>query len=146
MGQVFLSYSLRDEREAALFRQELRRRGLNVWWDAELPPGKRWAYEVDRALERSDSMVVLVSPHAMTSDLVRRELQHAISNANFRRRLFPVIIKATSEVPWYFHMLPLFDITKNRAPGLRRLVKAIKTGTPRSTFQNRRRCGAPTFA
>lgn len=131
MSQVFLSYSLQDEREAAEIRGELLRHGLNVWWDAEIPPGKTWAFEVGRALERSDSMVVLVSPQAMGSDLVRRELEHAISHENFRNRVFPVIIRQTAEVPGYFRLLPLFDVTKNRKRGLKHIAKAIKTSQRR---------------
>src|SRR5688500_5999508 len=122
MSQVFLAYSLEDEKEAAAIRNELCRCGLDVWWDAEVPPGAKWAYEIAHALDRSDSMVVLVSPHAMASDLVSRELDHAISHENFRHRVFPVIIRPTASVPGYFTFLEVFDIIKNRERGLRNLV------------------------
>jgi hypothetical protein len=130
VSQVFLSYCLRDDREAAVIRNELRQCGLNVWWDGELPPGKKWAKEVGRALDQSDSMVVLVSPQAMASDLVKRELEHAITNENYCHRLFPVIIEPTAQVPAYFSLLPVFDITKNRGRGLKKLVKAIHKSKP----------------
>jgi hypothetical protein len=124
--QVFLTYSLKDEREAAAIRRELLRHGLVVWWDAELPPGKRWAHELSRALDSSDSMIVLVSPNAMASDLVKRELEHAISHENYRNRVFPVIIKPTPAVPGYFSLLPVFDVTKDRVRGLRTIAQTIK--------------------
>ena len=127
MSQVFLCYSLQDEREAAVIREELCRCGLNVWWDAELSPRKRWAYEVSRALDECDTMIVLVSPHSMASDLVKRELDQAISSQNFEDRVFPVVIKPTSDVPGYFRFLPVFDVTKNRRRGLKRVAEAIKT-------------------
>jgi hypothetical protein len=126
VSQVFLSYSPKDEREAAAIRGELCRRGLNVWWDADIPVGKTWAHEVGDALETSDSMIVLVSPHAMNSDLVERELGYAITHANYRHRLFPVIITATRSVPAYFSQLQVFDITKHRTRGLSQLAQAIK--------------------
>src|SRR5260370_31998607 len=127
MSQVFLTSWWHADREAAVIRNELCRHGLNVWWDGELPPGKKWAREVGRALDRSDSMIVLVSPEAMASDLVKRELEHAITNENFRDRLFPVIIEPTPHVPAYFSMLPVFDVTKDRSRGLNTLAKAIPT-------------------
>src|ERR1700752_3348661 len=125
-GQVFLTYSLGDEREAAGIREELCRLGLDGWWDAELPPGTNWAREIGRALDRSDSMVVLVSPRAMASDLVARELDHAISHENFRDRIFPVIIEPTLSLPGYFSFLQVFDVTRNRARELTNVAKAIQ--------------------
>src|SRR3972149_4537322 len=94
VNQVFLSYSLPDEREAAEIREELRRLGLNVWWDSELS-SKSWAAELCKALEQSDSMIMLVSPAAVASDLVRRELRYALSDERLQNRLFPVLIKPT---------------------------------------------------
>ena len=128
MSQVFLTYSLRDERAAAKIRNELCRSGLNVWWDWESGRKPEWAFEVGRALEASDSMIVLVSPHAMTSDLVTRELEYAITNERFRNRLFPVVIQPTREMPGYFSLLPMFDLTKDRRRELKRVVQAVKAG------------------
>lgn len=128
MGQVFLTYSLKDEREAARIRDELQQYGLDVWWDAELPAQKNWASEVGRALKRSDSMIVLVTPHAMNSDLVRRELEHAITHENFCQRVFPVIIEPTDELPGFFSRLPVVDATKDRTRGLRKVARAIRAG------------------
>jgi hypothetical protein len=133
MRRVFLSYSIGDEREAAVIRDELRQNGLDVWWDAELPVGSNWAMEIGRALQKSDSMVVLVSPGALASDLVSREIQHALSSENFRNRVFPVFIKDTPQekLPGYFELLPKFDLTKSRTKGLREVVAAIKGSSKR---------------
>ena len=133
MSQVFLCYSLQDERDAATIRDELLERGLNVWWEAEVPTSKNWACRVARALEKSDSMIVLVSPEAMASDLVKRELQHALRSRQLRDRLFPVMIRPTYVVPWCFRKLPMFDLTKNRTRGLGTVVKAIKTPRGRAS-------------
>ena len=133
MSQVFLCYSHKDEREAAVIRNALLQHGLNVWWDAEVPSGKEWAFELGRALEESDGMIVLVSPDALVSDLVRRELLCAISDAKFEGRLFPVIIKKpTSSVPYLFRFMRVFDITRGRKRGLKQLAEAVKKKTVRA--------------
>src|SRR5262245_31053718 len=139
MSKVFLNYSLKDEKEAAILRDDLRREGLDVWWDAELPPGAKWALEVGRALDRSDSMVVLVTPRAMESELVQRELDHAITHQNFRYRIFPVILEPTESLPGYFSMLPIFDLTKHRQRGLRAVAKAIQDLHGTNTRQRTKR-------
>src|SRR5712691_3715600 len=125
MGQVFLTYSLKDERAAARIRKELQEYGLDVWWDGELSVNQKWAFQVGRALERSDSMIVLVTPRTVHSDLVQRELEHAITHENFAQRVFPLIIEPTEELPGYCWRLPIFDATKDRAKGLKRVARAI---------------------
>ena len=126
MSQIFLSYSPQDERTASAIHTELRRRyGLNVWWDGDVPPGSDWLHHVARALNRCDGMIVLVSPAAMTSDLVKREVEHALTCDRFQDRLFPVIIRPTKRVPGYFLLVHVFDATKNRTRGLKSVAKAI---------------------
>lgn len=84
VGQIFLSYSPQDERTASSIRAELRRDyGLNVSWDGDVPPGNDWLRQVSLALNRCDGMIALVSPAAMTSDLVKREVEHALASEQF---------------------------------------------------------------
>jgi hypothetical protein len=126
VSQVFLSYSPQDERTAAAIHTELcQRYGLDVWWDGEVPRGSDWLGQVSRALNRCEGMIVLVSPAAMTSDLVKREVEHALTSDRFEDRLFPVIIRPTKRVPGYFSLVHVFDITRNRTRGLKSVAKAI---------------------
>ncbi len=126
MSQIFLSYSSQDERTASAIHDELRRDyGLNVWWDGNVPPGNDWLRRVSRALNRCDGMIVLVSPASMTSDLVKREVEHALTSDRFQDRLFPLIIRPTKQVPGYFSLMPVFDATENRKRGLKSVAKAI---------------------
>ena len=126
MSQIFLSYSPQDERTASAIHTELRRDyGLDVWWDGEVPRGSDWLRQVSRALNRSDGMIILVSPASMTSDLVKREVEHALTSDRFQDRLFPLIITPTEQVPGYFSLVHVFDATKNRKRGLKSVAKAI---------------------
>jgi TIR domain len=125
VSQIFLCYSPQDERTASDIQAELRRYGLDVWWDGDVPRGNNWLRQVSRALNRCDGMIVLVSPAAMTSDLVKREVEHALTSDRFQDRLFPVMIRPTKRVPGYFSLVPVFDATRNRTRGLKSVAKAI---------------------
>jgi hypothetical protein len=126
VSQIFLSYSPQDERAASTICAELRRdHGLDVWWDGEVPRGNDWMRQVSRALNRCDGMIVLVSPAAMTSDLVKREVEHALTSDRFQDRLFPLIIRPTKHVPGCFSLTHVFDATENRKRGLKGVAKAI---------------------
>jgi hypothetical protein len=127
--QVSLCYSPSNENEASEIREELRDHGVNIWWDGDLPVGSNWAEEVGRALAESDSMIVLVSPDAMASDLVKRELDHAVASDRYRRRVFPVFIQPTYAVPWYFRRLKFFDLTKDRSRRLSEVAAAVKSAS-----------------
>jgi hypothetical protein len=70
-------------------------------------------------------MIVLVSPAAITSDLVKREVEHALTSDRFQDRLFPLIIRPTKHVPGCFSLTHVFDATENRKRGLKGVAKAI---------------------
>ena len=127
MGHVFLSFSEQDERVASQIRDKLVQDGLDVWWDSVNAWGDNWAYNLGQALEGSDCMIVLVSPASMNSDLVRREIVHAITHESFRDRVFLAIVKRTSNIPDFLRSLHAIDLTKDFAAGSQSLVKAIRT-------------------
>ena len=124
-NRVFLCYSPRNEPEAAEIRLELSERGLDIWWDGDLPSGSNWAEEVARGLAESNAMLVLVSPDSMDSDLVKKELEHVLANEQYRNRIFPVFIYPTYAVPWYFRGMKAFDLTSDRSEALCGVVTAI---------------------
>ena len=69
------------------------------------PPGEQLAgRQSEPALNRCDADPV--SPAAMTSDLVKREVEHALTSDRFQDRLFPVMIRPTKRVPGYFSLVP----------------------------------------
>ncbi len=126
MGQVFLNYAVDDAAQAAILCQDLRARGVSVWWDQESPRDGNWANEIGRALDRSDAMIVLISPRSVGSDLVRRELEQALNSPRLRHRVVPAMIEPTWVLPWRFRKLPMIDLTGDREGGLTRIVEAIQ--------------------
>jgi len=108
--------------------EKLTQAGLNVWFDEmELPTGENWAKAIGKALDKSNAMVVLLSPNASKSGWINRDLEYAISTPRFRGRLLPVMVKPTrdDEVPWILREL---GIIKAGDPDLasRQVVRALK--------------------
>lgn len=114
--QVFISHSHVDAMLAARVSNALEKRGLKVWdQDRELFPGDNWAREVSQALEESEAMVVLMTPAAIDSPNVLREMEYAIGAKNYSNRLIPVVVGdpdqlQTAKVPWIVRRLPWFDL------------------------------------
>lgn len=103
--QVFISYSQQDEDWASKIRKVLKKEGLDVWDDREILPGDNWAAKVSEALQESEAMVVLLSHNSLSSNNVRREIEYALGEKQYKDRLIPVIVgerqNLTEEgVPW----------------------------------------------
>ena len=137
MNRVFLSYSAKDAPIAAAIREVLRRLGFKVWWPGGLSPSSEWFGVIGRALKRCDSMVVVVSPRAMESEVVMSELRYAATHDNFRFRIFPALVEPTPRLPWLFSIMQVFDLTRDQTRGLKSLAQAIREGENRTPPQAR---------
>ncbi len=77
--RVFISYARQDSILAAELANALRGVGFDPWLYAEqLRPGDRWLSEVEKALENAEFVVAIITPHSSKSEMVQRELEHAL--------------------------------------------------------------------
>lgn len=65
--KVFLSYGRRDtQRLADKLKADLESRGFQVWQDKnQLKAGREWEEEIKRALQNTQVVLALLSPHAV---------------------------------------------------------------------------------
>src|ERR1043166_6640866 len=106
MKQIFISYAHKDQKIAKELTSMLAAGGMKVWLaDEQVLPRDNVSLEVGKALEQSDAMVVLLSPDAVASQNVRREIAYALSSPKFEQRLVPVMVKATKNIPWFLENL-----------------------------------------
>ena len=104
--KVFVSHSHADAPLAARVCEGLRREGLEVRHpDLHHFPGDNRAANVGRALGESEAMVVLLTPAAVDSPHVMREIEYALGAKNYSNRLVPVVVGnpervSIKSVPW----------------------------------------------
>jgi hypothetical protein len=114
--QVYLSYTRRESGLAAAVAQVLQAEDCLVWYDRQsIDPGSKLEVELLRALEDSDSMIALLSPHAYSSSWVREELGYALFEERFKNRLLPVLIgdaslEGFSRLPWILRQMKFLGI------------------------------------
>lgn len=85
--EVFLSHASADRPFAMRLAATLRRHGVPVWYsDTNIRGGQQWHDEIGAALERGDWFVVALSPHAVESMWVKRELLFALQQSRFAPR------------------------------------------------------------
>lgn len=117
--KVFLSSTISDATLAKKVADTLRTAGLDVWYDEfEIMPGDNWAAKVSEGLTQSDAMVVLLTPDALDSTVVRREIEFALASKAYSRRLFPVLVGNQQALP------------DERVPWILRRLKTIRLAEP----------------
>jgi len=132
--KVFISYARKDEALAEQVAATLEEAGLDAWYDRrEIMPGENWAEKIAKGLKESDAMVVLLTPNALEADSVRFDIDFALSENAYNKRLIPVIVGDPAElpafnIPWIFkHLktvrLPAHGRNKEQ---LKQIAKALK--------------------
>ena len=87
--EIFLSYSSKDREVAKRLAEVLESRGIGVWWDKEIPPGKTFDQVIEERLDAAKGVVVLWSESSVKSNWVRTEAGDAAQ----RDLLVPVLIE-----------------------------------------------------
>ena len=128
-SQIFISYARSDSGFVDRLEADLRARGQTTWVDRmRLEGGDDWAQRIDHEIAQSGSMIVVLSPDAVASKWVRRE----ITLADTRNiPIFPVLLKPVSQVPLQIAERQYIDFTTAYDQGLRALLQALTATTQR---------------
>jgi hypothetical protein len=132
--KVFISYSQKDEALASKVVAILEEAGLDAWYDKrEITPGENWAEKIAQGLRESDAMVVLLTPGALESGPVRLDIDYALMEKSYNKRLIPVIVGEPEEfskegIPWIFKHLNVINLPERGKDdeSLRQIARALK--------------------
>lgn len=130
--KVFISHAYKDEPLVKKLTAKLENAGFEVW-DAtrDVRAGEEWSEQVDHALEDSDAMVAILSADALRSSWVRHEIEYALGEPGYRRRLIPVLVGDSQElskedVPWILRHLNMIDMDEHdEESGISKIVQVL---------------------
>jgi hypothetical protein len=80
VADVFVSYKSEDRERVRLLVASLRRSGLSVWWDQDIPQGAPWEESIAQALNAAKCVIVCwtkLSAHHQTGKKVQVEAREA---------------------------------------------------------------------
>ena len=119
---MFFSYSRADAKFALKLATDLKNAGINLWIDQlDIPAGVRWDAEVEKSLENSNSLLVILSDTSVTSNNVLDEVSHALDN---NKQVFPVIID-NCKIPFRLKRLQHIDFTADYETAFNGLLQAL---------------------
>ena len=93
--ELFLSHASEDRPLADALAATLRAHGVRVWYSTtNLQGAQQWHDEIGRALRRCDWFVVLLTPAAVRSLWVKRELLFALGARSYENRIAPLVARS----------------------------------------------------
>jgi len=125
-GEIFLSHASTDRAFASKLAKLLRARRLRVWYSStNIAAAQEWHDQIGAALARCTWFVVILSPRAVASPWVKRELLHALNNPRYHEHIVPVLYRPCkwAALSWTLDQIQRIDFRKSFDEGCRALLK-----------------------
>ena len=126
-AKIFISYSRKDMAFADRLESALKARGFEVLIDREeIYAFEDWWKRIEALIGRSDTVVFVLSPDAVKSDVALKEVAHA---ASLNKRFAPIVCRGVEDgvVPDALRRLNFFFLT-------------IRMALTRAPISSRKRC------
>lgn len=129
MSDVFISYARENRDKAELLANSLVSRGLSVWWDRQISPGKAYDRVIEEQLATAKCVIVLWSKYSVASDWVRAEAEEGRNQGI----LIPAMLDE-SRMPLAFRSIQAADLTNwdgtSRDENYQDVLRAISSFVP----------------
>ncbi len=129
--EVFISHSDFDRDFATQVAEMLRNHGIPVWFSANSIKGaQQWHDEIGSALNRCDWFIIILSPHAVDSMWVKRELIFALQQRRLVDKIIPLLFKPCNytNFSWTLSQFQIIDFTQSFEDGCRELLRVWGIG------------------
>jgi hypothetical protein len=123
--RVFLSHHHSDARFAARLALLLKEHGLSVWYAPHAIRGaQEWEREISTALRRCNWFLLVLSPRAIRSEWIYRELLFALNTKRYNRRITPVMYRSCDPARLSFALVGIQRVSflRGAAAGFRDLL------------------------
>jgi TIR domain len=144
MREVFLSHASQDHAAARKLRDFLLAHGVPVWFSPHHIRGaQQWQDEIGAALKRCDWFLVLLTPRAVKSLWVKRELNYALIEKRYEGRIVPLLFKDCDfrSLSWVLPQFQMIDLKSDYADGCGKLMAVWKKKPSRKSARKRGRKG-----
>jgi hypothetical protein len=131
-GEVFLSHSRQDRDFADALGAVLERHHVPYWYSRRnLVGAQQWHDEIGSALERCDWFALVLSPAAVMSEWVKRELLFALEERRYHRRVVPLLYQPCdfTDLSWLLRSIQQVDFAgQSFDAGCRDLLRVWSMG------------------
>jgi hypothetical protein len=125
-GKLFLSHASADRPFVSKLATFLTVRKIPFWYSKRhLVGAQQWHDEIGKALQSCDWFLVVISPAAVRSKWVKRELMYALNEDRYENRIIPLLYKPcdAEALSWTLASLQRVDFSKGFDKSCDELVK-----------------------
>ena len=90
IGNIFISYSRKDQTYVRQLTHYLEKEGLSVWVDDRIDHGDRWWRIIVENIRKCAAMIVVMTPESEDTDWVEKEYLYAKKN---QETTYPLVIE-----------------------------------------------------
>jgi hypothetical protein len=97
-----------------------------VWYSpTQIRGSQQWLDEIGKGLRQCDWFLIILSPHAVKSIWVKRELEFALRIKQFNNRIVPIKYRNCNygRLSWVIDSFQIVDFSRQLAPGFRELFR-----------------------
>ena len=126
MREVFLSHASRDHAKARRLRDLLVGHDVPVWFSPHHIQGaQQWQDEIGAALARCEWFMIMLTPAAVRSMWVKRELNCALSEKRYEGQIIPLLFEPCDyrALSWTLPQFQFIDFTKDYRQGCEQLLR-----------------------
>ncbi len=131
LQEVFLSHSHHDRAFVLPLVDILRRHGIPLWYSGtDIIPAQQWHDEIGAALQRCDWFMIVLSPDALQSLWVKRELHYALQQERLANNIIPLLYQDCEygKLSWTLAGYQMVDFTQSFENGCRDLLRVWGLG------------------
>lgn len=139
---VFLSHASPDRQFVLRIARVLKHHNIQYWYSAtHIGAAKQWHDEIGRALARCDWFLVVLTPEAVRSLWVKRELLFALNETRYGERIIPLLRRPCeySRLSWTLPEFQFVDFTGAFEVGCRQLLQIWRLQYKASVARRRRK-------
>jgi hypothetical protein len=141
--ELFISHASSDKDFVDRLIKVLARHRIRFWYSgSHLVGAEQWHDEIGKALARCDWFLLILSPAAIRSMWVKRELRYALNVTRFNDRIIPILLRPCEyrELSWTLDAIQMIDFASDFDQGCRALFRIWKLAfTPDARKRKRKR-------
>ena len=132
MSQVFISYSTYDKAIMQKVAKSLMQKGITTWTNkSDIKVGSEFQKEIQKGIERADTILYLISEDAISSQYCQEEIQYATS---LNKRILTMLVRPTSldDIPAEVLAIQFIDLTEHEeeekyGEGIDKVISQLRT-------------------
>jgi hypothetical protein len=127
---IFISYARKDGAPLAQrLQRDLAKQGFDAWLDTQrLTGGATWTSEIERAIDKSQVLLALLTPGSYASEICRAEQVRSLRKG---KRVIPLLAQPDADRPHHLETITYLDFTSASSyeQRLQELLVSIQSGT-----------------